>query len=201
LSKFSSNRDNYNRNRPTYTPARKFEEYAYILDFIQNGKSSIVRMREGVIVQAIGEEHLTTLELLGISNEKFSIGERVYIGKEGRSKIISVLGRIDYGHLTSTAKNELETVVEKIVSENEARFIDYFNSAQPMTPRVHSLELIPGIGKTYMKSILTERDKKKFSSFTDLHDRTGLRDVSKHLAKRIYDELSGETRMNVFVRK
>ena len=73
---------------------------------------------------------------MGIRNEKFSIGERVYIGKEGRAKIISVLGRIDYENLTSSAKNELQSIVEKIVSENESRFIDYFNSAQPMTPRV-----------------------------------------------------------------
>ncbi len=200
MSKFLSNRDNYNRNKVTYPP-RKFEEYAYVLDYIQNGKSSIVRMREGIIVQAIGEEHLTILELLGIRNEKFGIGERVYIGKEGRAKILSVLGRIDYNHLTPTAKNELQSVVEKIVNENEARFVDYFNSAQPMTPRVHSLELIPGIGKTYMKSILDERDKKKFASFMDLHDRTGLRDASKHIAKRICDEISGDTRMNIFVRK
>ena len=66
-------------------------------------------MREGIIIHAIGEEHLTILELLGIKNEKFSIGERVYIGKEGRAKILSVLGRIDYDHLTQSAKNELPT--------------------------------------------------------------------------------------------
>ena len=200
MSRFLSNKDNYSRNRAIYPP-RKFEEHAYILDYVQNGKSSLVRMREGIIIHAIGEEHLSILELLGVKNEKFSIGERVYIGKDGRAKILSVLGRIDYTHLTPTAKNELQSVVEKIVNENEARFIDYFNSAQPMTPRVHSLELIPGIGKTYMKSILDERDKKKFDSFTDLQNRTGLRDASKHIARRICDEISGETRMNVFVRK
>jgi putative nucleotide binding protein len=49
-------------------PHRKFEEYAYILDYIQNGKSSIVRMREGIIIHAIGEEHLTILELLGMKS-------------------------------------------------------------------------------------------------------------------------------------
>ena len=200
MSRFLSNKDNSNRNRNAYSP-RKFEEYAYILDYVQSGKSSLVKMREGLIIHAIGEEHLTILELLGIRNEKFSIGERVYIGKEGRAKILSVLGRIDYEHLTSSAKNELQSIVEKIVSENESRFIDYFNSAQPMTPRVHSLELIPGIGKTYMKSILQEREKNKFISFIDLQNRTGLRDASKHLAKRICDEISGETRMNIFVRK
>lgn len=200
MSRYNSNRDTYSRHGDTFSP-RKFEEYAYILDYIQNGKSSVVRMREGVIIHAIGEEHLTLLELLGISNEKFSIGERVYIGKDGREKIISVLGRLDYNHISQSAKNELPIVIEKIVNVNEKRFIDYFNSAQPMTPRVHSLELIPGIGKTYMKSILDERDKRKFESFSDLQNRTGLRDVTKLIAKRIYDEISGETRMNIFVRK
>ncbi|WP_148687457.1 DUF655 domain-containing protein [Candidatus Nitrosocosmicus hydrocola] len=201
MSRFNSNRDNnYSRQGDNFAP-RKFEEYAYILDYIQNGKSSIVRMREGVIIHAIGEEHLTLLELLGINNEKFSIGERVYIGKDGREKIVSVLGRLDYTHISQSAKNELPTVIEKIVNVNEKRFIDYFNSSQPMTPRVHSLELIPGIGKTYMKSILDERDKRKFESFLDLQERTGLRDASKLIAKRIYDEISGETRMNIFVRK
>lgn len=202
MSRFLSNKENYNRDKDkSIYPPRKFEEYAYILDYVQSGRSSIVRMREGLIIQAIGEEHLTILELLGINNEKFGIGERVYIGKERRAKILSVLGRIDYNNLTPTSKNELQTVIEKIVSDQETRFIDYFNSAQPMTPRVHSLELIPGIGKTYMKSILLERDRKKFSSFTDLQNRTGLRDASKHIAKRICDELAGETRMNIFVRK
>jgi putative nucleotide binding protein len=52
-----------------------------------------------------------------------------------------------------------------------------------------------------MKSILLERDKAKFTSFVDLQNRTGLRDASKHLAKRICDEIAGETRMNIFVRK
>ena len=200
MSRFNSYRGNYGRNSDNFTP-RKFEEYAYILDYIQNGKSSLVRMREGVIIHAIGEEHLTLLELLGINTEKFSIGERVYIGKDGREKIISVLGRLDYNHISQSAKNELPTVIEKIVNVNEKRFIDYFNSAQPMTPRVHSLELIPGIGKTYMKSILEERDKRNFDSFMDLQERTGLREASKLIAKRIYDEISGETRMNIFVRK
>lgn len=200
MSRFNSNRDNHGRHGDQFSP-RKFEEYAYILDYMQNGKSSIVRMREGVIVQAIGEEHLTLLELLGVNNENFSIGERVYIGKDGREKIISVLGRLDYNHISQSAKNELPTVIEKIVNVNEPRFIEYFNSAQPMTPRVHSLELIPGIGKTYMKSILDEREKRKFESFLDLQNRTGLREGTKLIAKRIYEEISGETRMNIFVRK
>jgi putative nucleotide binding protein len=180
---------------------RKYEEYAYILDFTQRGKSTTVRGREGIIIQAIGEERLTLLELLGFQNMNFDVGERVYIGREGRDKVMSVLGRLEYNLISQSAKNDLANIVEKIVTANEKRFIDYINTAQPITPRIHALELIPGIGKTYMMTIIKERDKKKFESFTDIQNRVGLRDPAKLIAKRIIDEIAGEARMNLFVRK
>ncbi|MFL6392750.1 MAG: DUF655 domain-containing protein [Nitrososphaeraceae archaeon] len=180
---------------------RKYEEYAYVLDFIQRGKSTTVRAREGIIIQAIGEEHLTLLELLGIQNMSFEVGERLYIGREGRDKVFSVLGRLEYKDISQSAKNELTNIIEKIVIANEKRFVDYINMAPPITPRIHALELIPGIGKTYMMTIIKERDKKKFESFADIQNRVGLRDPAKLIAKRIIDEIAGEERRNLFVRK
>ena len=180
---------------------RKYEEYAYVLDFTQRGKSTTVRGRDGIIIQAIGEERLTLLELLGFQNMNFDVGERVYIGREGRDKVMSVLGRLEYNLISQSAKNDLTNIVEKIVTANEKRFIDYINTAQPITPRIHALELIPGIGKTYMMTIIKERDKKKFESFTDVQNRVGLRDPAKLIAKRIIDEIAGDARMNLFVRK
>ena len=180
---------------------RKYEEYAYILDFMLRGKSNTVKGREGIIIQAIGEERLTLLELLGVQNMSFEVGERVYIGREGRDKVISVLGRLDYDNISQSAKNELPNIVETIVIANEKRFIDYMNMSQPITPRIHALELIPGIGKTYMMTIIKERDKKRFESFEDIQNRVGLRDPAKLIAKRIIDEIAGEARMNLFVRK
>lgn len=184
-----------------HQPQRKYEEYAYILDFMQRGKSSTVRGREGVIIQAIGEERLTLLELLGFGNATFEVGERLYIGRDGREKIISVLGRLEYSSISQTAKNELHATVEKIVLENEKRFIDYVNIAQPVTPRIHALELIPGIGKTYMMAIIKGREAKKFESFQDIQDRIGLKDPAKLISKRIVEEITGEARMNLFVRR
>ncbi len=180
---------------------RKYEEYAYVLDFVTRGKSTTVRGRDGIIVTALGEERLTILELLAIPNTTFEIGERVYIGKEGRTKILSVLGRLEFNQISSSAQSELVSVVEKIVMHNEQRFIDYLNNAQPLTPRIHALELIPGIGKTYMKTMLEEREKRKFSDFKDLQERVGLKEPAKQVAKRIIEEITGETRMNLFVRK
>ena len=102
-------------------PARKYEEYAYVLDFNSRGKSSTVRGRDGIIITAIGEDRLTLLEVLGVPNSTFEIGEKIYIGKEGRTKVLSVLGKMDYDKISSSAQSELDLVVETIVTANESK--------------------------------------------------------------------------------
>lgn len=182
-------------------PPRKYEEYAYVLDFNPRGKSSTVRGREGIIVTAIGEDRLTLLEVLGVPNSTFEVGEKIYIGKEGRTKVLSVLGKMDYDKISSSAQTELPGVVENIVTTNESKFVEYLNNARPLTPRIHALELIPGIGKTYMKTMLEEREKKKFESYEDLQERVGFKEPIKHITERIMDEITGESRMNLFVKR
>jgi putative nucleotide binding protein len=186
--------------REQHSP-RKYEEHAYVLDYNSRGKSSTVKGRDGIISTAIGEDRLTILEILGVPNSTFEIGEKIYIGKEGRTKVLSVLGKLDYEHISSSAQSELQTVVENIVTENESRFVEYLNKAQPLTPRIHALELIPGIGKTYMKIMLEERDKKIFESYDDLQERVGFKEPIKHISERIMDEITGESRMNLFVKR
>ena len=183
------------------TQLRKYEEYAYVLDFKSRAKSTTVHGRTGVIVITIGEERLTLLEILGIENSAFDIGERIYIGKEGRTKVQSVLGKMDYVKISDSAKDEIPTVVESILTKNEAKFVDYINNAQPLTPRIHALELIPGIGKTYLNVIIKEREKGPFESFVDIEKRAGLKEPIKHMSQRIIEEISGETRMNLFVKR
>jgi len=184
-----------------HTQLRKYEEYAYVLDSKSHTKSTTVHGRTGIIVVAIGEERLTLLEILGIENSTFNVGEKIYIGKEGRTKVQSVLGKMDYTKISDSAKNEIPGVVESIVTENEKKFVDYINNAQPLTPRIHALELIPGIGKTYLNVIIKEREKAPFESFNDMEKRAGLKEPSKHLSQRIIEEISGETRMNLFVKR
>ena len=180
---------------------KKYEEFAYVLDYMPRGKSVVIKGREGPMVQAIGEDRLTLLELLDMENQEFESGEKVKIGKEGREKIVSVLGKLTYEELTPEAKGSLPTVVENLVKGNETRYVAYFNDLQPLTPRLHGLELIPGIGKTFMKEIVDMREKQPFESFEDVQDRVGLRDPAKMIAKRIVEELSGDTRVGIFVKK
>lgn len=180
---------------------KKYEEFAFVLDFSPRGKSVVIKGREGPIVQALGEERLTMLELLAVENQDFELGEKVRIGKEGREKIVSVLGKLSFEELTPESKSTLPNVVEKIVKSNETRYVAYFNELQPLTPRLHGLELIPGIGKTFMKQIVDGRERQPFKSFDELQQRVGLREPAKLIAKRIVEELSGGSRINLFVRK
>ena len=183
------------------TQSRKYEEYAYVLDFTSQGKSKTVHGRDGIIIVALGEERLTLLEILGVNDSTFDVGEKIYIGKEGRTKVQSVLGKLDYEQITSTAQSELESVVNTIVTKNEQRFVDYINNAQPLTPRKHSLELIPGVGKTYLKLILEQINRQKFLNYKDMEERAGLKEPVNHLSKRILEEITGETQFRLFVKR
>lgn len=180
---------------------KKYEEFAFVLDFMPRGKSEVIKGREGPMVEAIGEDRLTLLELLAMENQDFEPGEKVKIGKEGREKIVSVLGKLTYEELSPEAKAVLPSVVEGLVKHNETKYVAIFNELQPLTPRLHGLELIPGIGKTFMKEIIEMREKQPFTSFDDIQKRVGLREPAKMVAKRIVEELAGDSRVTIFVRK
>lgn len=180
---------------------KKYEEFARVLDFLPRGRSEVIKGREGPMVEAIGEERLTLLELLAIESQNFEPGERVKIGKEGREKIVSVLGKLTYEELSPEARASLPAVVEAMVTSNEMRYVAYFNELQPLTPRLHGLELIPGIGKTFMREILETREKRPFTSFADIQERVGLRDPAKMVARRIVEELAGDSHIALFVKR
>ena len=180
---------------------KKYEEFAYVLDFMPRGKSTVIKGREGPMVEAIGEERLTLLELLAMEDQNFEAGEKVKIGKEGREKIVSVLGKLIYEELSPEAKASLPAVIEGLVKEKEKKYVAYFNDLQPLTPRLHGLELIPGSGKTFMKEIVEMRERQPFTSFDDVQIRVGLHDPAKMITKRIIEELAGDSRISVFVKK
>ena len=52
-----------------------------------------------------------------------------------------------------------------------------------------------------MKTMLEEREQKKFESYQDLQDRVGFKEPIKHISERILDEITGESRMNLFVKR
>ncbi len=148
----------------------------------------------------IGETYFTLLEAVPRHGMPFNIRERIYVGKKGRTKVEHILGRITYEELTSAAKAELPQAIETIINADAKRFIDFFNRSQPVTPRMHSMELIPGIGKRLMWQILDQRERVPFDSFEDLQNRVNISDPAKLLARRVLKELSEEEKYQLFTR-
>ena len=182
---------------------KKFEDFAYVLEYLPNGKIGAGRApyRAEPLVQILGRDFFTLLEATPKPNVSLNIHEKIYIGKDKpRDKIDHIIGRIEYRSLTTDAKSEMPFILEEIVKETEKRFVDFFNNAQAITPRMSSLELIPGIGKKYMWAILKAREQKLFTSFQDLKERTGVPELTKLVVKRIMEELSEEPKYRIFTR-
>jgi putative nucleotide binding protein len=180
---------------------KKYEEYAYVLDFLPHGRPGTkAGYRAGALVQLMGEDFFTLLEAIIKEGLVAKAGDKFYVGKEARKEITYIMGRIGYEELTTTARMELPNVVEKIILNREKWFIDFFNTAQAITPRMHALELIPGIGKKYMWQIINEREKKPFESFDDLQTRANIPSPAKLIAKRVLEELEGESKYRLFTR-
>lgn len=169
----------------------KREEVARVLDYLPYGRAPDSRSyQKQPLVQAVGEVNFVLMEMTPKAGAVPAAGTRVYIGSGERDVIDHVNRRIDYAELSNSAKLELPFEVQKIVLDNEARFIRFFNDAGPLTTRMHALELLPGIGKKLMWAVLNERKKGPFKSFQDLMERVkGLHYPEKLIAKRVEDEL------------
>lgn len=158
------------------------------------------RTRGETVIHAVGESYFTLLELIPAAGARTHSHERVSIQKTANGKVDYVKRRLVYEDLAPESVSELPLVVEIIVTKHENRFIQFFNEAQPLTTRMHSLQLLPGIGQTLMWALLEERKKEPFKSFEDISARTKLQNPKKAVTARIITELSEDTRRWLFVR-
>ena len=180
---------------------RMFETHAYVLAvvppkmYLRDSKS-----KGETIVQGIGESFFTLLEMVPHRGATLHPQERLSIEKDVRSKIDHVKRRIFFEDLAPESEAELPLVVEIIVTKHEHRFVQFFNEAAPITTRLHSLQLLPGIGQTLMWALLDERKREPFKSFEDIAARTKLQNPKKVLTARIIDELKEDVKRWLFVR-
>lgn len=169
------------------------EDYVYVLDYLPKGRGDLPPHKRVPVVYGIGESQFTLLELVPKGDSVFTIGERIYVGKdaEKRTKIAKIKSRVNYETLTATAHGELPYILLDVVNNTEGRFIKFFNESPAISTRFHVLELLPGLGKKMMHDILEERKKKPFTSFKEMGERIDfLRAPDKLIAKRIELELT-----------
>ena len=157
------------------------EDNAIVLDFLPHGYAfdNTPGYKKTSIVQALGKTRLALLEAVPKKDATLQIHEEVYIGEGKRDKIHHI---------------------KEIVEKDEAKYVEFFNKAQPLSTRMHILELLPGLGKKHMWEIVEERKAEPFKSFEDLKKRVKLMpDPVKILVKRIMSELMGTEKYIIFV--
>jgi len=174
------------------------DENVIVLDFLPRGHAT---GRQEPLAQVIGNKYFSLLEVVVRKDVNIKSGDVVYIGESKRDHIDHIKRRITIKDLTTFARSELPFVVEKLVKENEPRFVNFFNNARPISTRLHQLELLPGVGKKHMWDIINERKKGEFKSFEDIRKRIKLMpDPVNAIIKRIMEELeSNIVRYRLFV--
>ncbi len=173
-------------------PKPKKEEEVIILDYLKFGYVNPDRptTRGMPIAQTIGVDKFTLIEVTPKEGIDLEIHDKVYIGPGKRDKVNRVKGLLDFEKLTATSRIELEYAIKDIIKGKEDEYVKFFNEIDPLSIKLHKLELIPGIGKKHMNMILEEREKEPFKSFEDLKTRVPLLgDPVELLAKRVVLEL------------
>jgi putative nucleotide binding protein len=176
---------------------------AVVLDYLPHGRSDDDRpqYQKEPVGYAVGDAEFRLYEIVLEEDVALGIDDVIVVDppEEGLGRVREV----DYADLSGGAQSELEYVVEDLVEEREDRFVDFYNDAQPITLRLHQLNLLPGIGKKLRNSILDERKRAAFEEFEDLEERVpGLHDPEGVLVDRIMEELrEDDLKYRTFVRR
>ncbi len=189
------------RRRTSRREQRRFavkEPSMIVLDFMEFGNPTDRHFehRSQPLAQGIGTKYFTLLEAVPLPAIRLEIFEEVELGPHSKVRRPII---ITYDDLTSVSRTNLDEAVKKIILKNEKYFVEFFNIAEPVTLRLHALELLPGIGKKTMKMIIYERERKRFESFKDIRERTRI-DPVKALTERIINELRGTEKYYLFIK-
>ncbi len=179
------------------------EDYVYILDFLPNGRPDAPPARREPTLLGVGEQQFTLFELVPKSGVSFTVGDKVYVGKdvEKRDIVQKIRGRVQYEELTPSAHGELPYVIDDIIKGEPERFLRFFNEAPPISVRFHSLELLPGVGKKSVEAIVQQQKAGKFTTFEDLAERAHLQHPEHVVRDRILKELQDPTeKYRIFTR-
>lgn len=179
-------------------------EIAVVLDVLAHGRSDAdePQYRRSPVAYAVGEDTFSLFEMTLTDDANITIGDRVSI-RPAFADGIDRGRQIEYDGLTDGAKSELEYVVEEIIEGDERRFVDFFNEAQPVSLRLHQLNILPGIGDKLRDSILDQRKRRPFESFEDLEERvSGLHDPKGTITDRVQEEMrdGDDLKYKLFVR-
>ncbi|AWR98267.1 DUF655 domain-containing protein [Acidianus sulfidivorans JP7] len=177
---------------------RPRERFVYVLDYMKEGNPlDKHRMHKNrPIAQLLGYDYFILMEG-SVNGLDLQIEDKIDL--DDKKFNIRIDFTISFDDLTSVAKDTLNRVLKKIILERENVFVEFFNKSEPLTLKLHALELLPGIGKKTLRIILDERKKKPFESFKDIEDRTGIKNIPDILLNRIMIEIMRKDKYYLFV--
>lgn len=175
---------------------------AVVLDYLPHGRTEDDRpqYQKPALAYALGVEEFRLFEVTLEEDVSFTITDRIDANRS--NELVADVREIDYGDLPGAAQSELEHAIRDVVESDQERFVGFYSDAQPITLRLHQLNLLPGIGKKLRNNILEERKRKPFESFDDLEERvSGLHNPKEVLVERILEEIREEDlKYRTFVR-
>ena len=178
---------------------KKIEARIIVLDYLPEGKGFGQTRQREPLVQGIGIKWFSLLEVAVERKGNYTRFNELALPNESEpTPVKQVKRKVTTHDLTNTGYESLEEAVLQIISKNEKRFVSFFNKAQPITNRIHSLQLIPGIGKKLMWEILDSRKTMPFVSFSDIEERVKISDIRKMILNRVLQELEEDEKHRLF---
>ena len=187
-----------------HTDANFITTSPQVLDFLPNGYPFDTRPshKKTPIAQVLGTRRFSLLEVVPKRDIHLNLSDKIYLGEGKRDQVHHINGKVDYDKLTNTARSNLEISIKELIHKTQDPYLEFFNKAQPLSTRMHAIELLPGIGKKHMWEILDERRDGDFKSFDDIRERVKLiPDPENLILKRILREISEPEKHLLFVNK
>ncbi len=149
------------------------ETNARILDHQPNG-----------MIQGITEKGLYLIRI-----RTAAIGNTHSPGTSVELDTVNVLGRTRHRDLTVMAQAELRGVVKGILSDNPEMCLAFYNRAGNLTLKMHSFQLLTGIGNSKALSMVEIRGRTGWDSIEALDEACEI-DSADLLAERLCQEIA-----------
>ena len=214
--RYTDKRRNYSNNRSynkggknykgqQYKKPREFSlpsgTVVYILDVLERGHIRDGRSGQFPLVQAIETPGFNLFELSYKRGAEIKLQDKIVLGPD--SLVGKVRKRLNYHKLTQTSKDLLPSTLELHIEDSESLYVNFLNTAGPITTKRHKLSLLPGVGQKLLWEIIDQRNKVPFETYADFDERIkSVHNIKNLISKRILNEIiDDEEKHYLFVKR
>ncbi|MHA1978079.1 MAG: DUF655 domain-containing protein [Candidatus Hodarchaeales archaeon] len=172
-----------------------------VLDYYPQGKSLSRKSAEAFnpLAVVISITQMQFFDIILSRGKNIQVGQLLDVSTL-KSEIYKIK-KIGFNELSDSAVDVLPDMIKEIIILSESRFISFLNNARPLTTQMHQLQLLPGIGNKRLWQIIEARRKMGFKDLNDFTERTGISDPIALFSNRILQEIQGEEKYQLFIKK